>query len=248
MQGFGMALTGACPGTVLAQIATGVPSGWAVLAGGIFAGTIWSRWGHLLKQEHAACGGETPATTTTTKAPEKRSDVDAVTRLAFTATCAAVVFAAAVFFPDRGQPGMDAVLGASIFLTGGLLGVSSGYVAIGRWMWEWASFFPGPSSKSRLSTTSPASNAIFFMVGIVAGSYAFSQTGLLPTPLASSPDISKARAVIGGAVMIFGSQIAGGCTSGHGISGMATVSPASFVTVASMFSGGWVLSMFLDGV
>ncbi|KAJ3078897.1 hypothetical protein HK100_010569, partial [Physocladia obscura] len=48
------------------------------------------------------------------------------------------------------------------------------------------------------------------------------------------------RLFFGGIAIFYGSRMAGGCTSGHGISGMAQLSAASLVTVISMFAGGTV--------
>lgn len=45
--------------------------------------------------------------------------------------------------------------------------------------------------------------------------------------------------------MVFGARLAGGCTSGHGISGMSTLSISSIVTVASIFSGGIALALMM---
>lgn len=45
-------------------------------------------------------------------------------------------------------------------------------------------------------------------------------------------------AFFAGFLMLFGARIAGGCTSGHGISGMAQLSVGSTVAVAAMFAGG----------
>ena len=45
-------------------------------------------------------------------------------------------------------------------------------------------------------------------------------------------------AFLAGFVMLFGARIAGGCTSGHGISGMAQLSVGSTLAVAAMFVGG----------
>lgn len=50
-------------------------------------------------------------------------------------------------------------------------------------------------------------------------------------------------AFLGGFLMLFGARIAGGCTSGHGISGMAQLSIGSTVAVASMFAGGILTAM-----
>lgn len=45
-------------------------------------------------------------------------------------------------------------------------------------------------------------------------------------------------AFLAGFIMLFGARIAGGCTSGHGISGMAQLSAGSTLAVAAMFAGG----------
>jgi uncharacterized membrane protein YedE/YeeE len=45
-------------------------------------------------------------------------------------------------------------------------------------------------------------------------------------------------AFLAGFVMLFGARIAGGCTSGHGISGIAQLSAGSTLAVAAMFAGG----------
>lgn len=52
-------------------------------------------------------------------------------------------------------------------------------------------------------------------------------------------------AFIAGFIMLFGARIAGGCTSGHGISGMAQLAVGSTVAVAAMFAGGIVTAMLL---
>jgi uncharacterized protein len=45
-------------------------------------------------------------------------------------------------------------------------------------------------------------------------------------------------AFIGGFIMLFGARLADGCTSGHGLSGMAQLAVGSTVAVAAMFAGG----------
>ena len=52
-------------------------------------------------------------------------------------------------------------------------------------------------------------------------------------------------AFVGGFVMLFGARIAGGCTSGHGISGMAQLSLGSTLAVAAMFAGGILTATLL---
>ncbi len=55
-------------------------------------------------------------------------------------------------------------------------------------------------------------------------------------------------AFIGGFIMLFGARIAGGCTSGHGISGMAQLSVGSTVAVAAMFAGGILTALLFRRV
>jgi hypothetical protein len=48
---------------------------------------------------------------------------------------------------------------------------------------------------------------------------------------------------IGGMLMAFGARLAGGCTSGHGISGTLQLNAGSWVALAGMFVGGIVVAM-----
>jgi uncharacterized membrane protein YedE/YeeE len=54
----------------------------------------------------------------------------------------------------------------------------------------------------------------------------------------ASPAKRYAVAFFGGFIMLFGARIADGCTSGHGLSGMAQLAVGSTVAVAAMFVGG----------
>ncbi len=49
-------------------------------------------------------------------------------------------------------------------------------------------------------------------------------------------------AFLAGFLMLLGARIAGGCTSGHGISGMAQLSVGSTVAVVAMFAGGMLVA------
>jgi uncharacterized membrane protein YedE/YeeE len=52
-------------------------------------------------------------------------------------------------------------------------------------------------------------------------------------------------AFFAGFIMLFGARIAGGCTSGHGISGMAQLSVGSTLAVGAMFAGGILTATLL---
>jgi uncharacterized membrane protein YedE/YeeE len=55
-------------------------------------------------------------------------------------------------------------------------------------------------------------------------------------------------AFVGGFVMLLGARIADGCTTGHGLSGMAQLAIGSFIAVAAMFAGGIATAMLLRPV
>jgi uncharacterized membrane protein YedE/YeeE len=57
-----------------------------------------------------------------------------------------------------------------------------------------------------------------------------------------------AMAFAGGFVMLLGARIADGCTSGHGISGMAQLALGSFIAVGAMFAGGIATAMLMRPV
>jgi len=50
---------------------------------------------------------------------------------------------------------------------------------------------------------------------------------------------------VGGFLMVFGSRMCGGCTSGHGLSGMALILWHSFIAVIAMFGAGIMISFTL---
>jgi uncharacterized membrane protein YedE/YeeE len=57
-----------------------------------------------------------------------------------------------------------------------------------------------------------------------------------------------AMAFAGGFVMVLGARIADGCTTGHGISGVAQLAVGSMVAVAAMFTGGIAVAMLMKRV
>lgn len=57
--------------------------------------------------------------------------------------------------------------------------------------------------------------------------------------------LRTATALIGGALMAYGARLAGGCTSGHGISGTLQLAVGSWVAVICFFVGGIATAMLL---
>ncbi len=56
------------------------------------------------------------------------------------------------------------------------------------------------------------------------------------------------RALAGGMLAGFGARVAGGCTSGLGLSGAAALGMAAFVFLALFFATGLIVSRFVRGV
>ena len=52
-------------------------------------------------------------------------------------------------------------------------------------------------------------------------------------------------ALVGGILMAFGARLAGGCTSGHGISGTMQLSVGSWIAVLCFFAGGIPVAMLM---
>ena len=61
------------------------------------------------------------------------------------------------------------------------------------------------------------------------------------------PAVRYAAVFVGGAMMLFGARLAGGCTSGHGISGGLQLSASSWIFFASFFTAGIVSAFAMYG-
>ncbi|QDS99490.1 YeeE/YedE thiosulfate transporter family protein [Adhaeretor mobilis] len=55
-------------------------------------------------------------------------------------------------------------------------------------------------------------------------------------------------AFVGGGFMAFGARMAGGCTSGHGISGTLQLAVGSWIAVICIFIGGTIVAMLMFAV
>ena len=129
-----------------------------------------------------------------------------------------------------------------LLATRNLLGVSSGFTDACA-----APFDP----KLRRSWRLP------FLLGIVAGGFvaalvsgSFSPTwsmGLFDTEVTDA-FVPKARLFLGGGILLgFGSRLANGCTSGHGIVGTALLAKSSWIATAAFMITGFVVTQLLLG-
>ncbi|KAI9338189.1 hypothetical protein BDR26DRAFT_863154 [Obelidium mucronatum] len=265
--GFGMSLSGACPGTVLVQIGTGVPTTPYTLAGTLIGSVTYGYLHNLITTRVAAKFGAKSAIAT----------LDGVTKIP--ALILAFVISAIGFpllwpetvllnpflsiqdvefnFTVPGWSPFSASLAiglaqiASVVLVQNVIGASSvfpyvGYLLVKTVDRNWEVNAPFYKEFVGLGST------LRFSVGVIVGGLVSAVTsgltygaGIGGRPvvdvLVYSPGV-VARLVFGGVFLVYGSRIAGGCPSGHGLSGMAQLSIASGVSVAAMFAGGTVVA------
>ena len=93
----------------------------------------------------------------------------------------------------------------------------------------------------------------FMLIGIVLGGLVFAAASGTWSPTfhygsasqpfwAVSPIAETAILLVAGMAMGFGARTAGGCTSGHGLTGMSLGSPASVVSTVTFFATAVVLA------
>lgn len=251
-----MALTGACTGTVLVQLPLGIPSGWTVAAGGLIGGIFYSRYARYRASSTIAGSSPTGQASNPPTIHGKYNLKESHAILAFEVFCAAVVLLATTVLPRDSDMRLNPIVGGlmiggsqatSLLLTGNMLGVSTAYEQCGNvFWWLYDSIFK-PSSTVDAEGKGPKRpeiRSVIFAAGIMAG--AWTLTRWRPVPLQNEVfHVSLTRAILGGFMLVVGARIAGGCTSGHGISGMSSLSISSFVTVAAMFGGGMGLAAVL---
>lgn len=82
-----------------------------------------------------------------------------------------------------------------------------------------------------------------FVVGLVAGGLVAAR--LLPAAFAWQREVSLVRVVAAGLLIGVGARIGNGCTSGHGVCGVARLSPRSIVAV-SLFTAVGAVTLLLE--
>lgn len=263
--GAGMALSDACPGTVLAQAALGIRSGYYALGGGLLGGTVWAAilrpridsW----KKSVVAKNADKPAAASPPTNFQGLFGVsNAVALVGLEVAFAAIVGASLATYGPGPEAKISPVVGGliiglvqlfSVAVRKSLLGVSTVYEDVGDWLLYYATSSPSDKKDDDKAVAKkiPAINSITFSLAIYAGAWALASLvpyfGVSPSSAAATSAIPPAVAVLGGFTMAIGSRIAGGCTSGHGISGMSLFSISSYITMASAFVGGGLVGLLL---
>lgn len=81
-----------------------------------------------------------------------------------------------------------------------------------------------------------------FLSGLLAAGLVAYQGGLMARPVI---DVGMPQIMIAGMLVGFGTRLGSGCTSGHGVCGMARLSPRSLTATAAFMAIGFVTVYFL---
>ncbi|KAI0013152.1 hypothetical protein F4779DRAFT_479876 [Xylariaceae sp. FL0662B] len=258
--GAGMALSGACPGTVFAQAGAGVRSSAYTLIGTALGGIAWSgflraailrcrsRGQKKEKEKEKEKQGQADAGERALALDEwtglNRVAVVVALETVFAGAVAAIVYLASpasdggLVKPVEGGLLIAGAQAVSIALRRTLLGTSACFEEVGDYFW----WIVGGGRAERPKSCS----SVALTTGMVAGALAITSLASPPAgPAVPEVDIDPIRAVSGGVMLALGSRMAGGCTSGHGISGISLLSVSSFITVAAMFAGGMGLAALI---
>ena len=145
------------------------------------------------------------------------------------------------FFPhgfERYEVG-GALIGlavAFLYVTTGRLGGASTVFSAS---WSWFSRLPFFQQSSLRDSRNWR---VLYALGMLLGGVLYVLAGL---PVEGS-DIATWRLVLGGLLIGFGARLGGGCTSGHGICGMASLSGGSMWMVVVFLSTAIVTAMLMS--
>ena len=140
--------------------------------------------------------------------------------------------------------------GLERYLSGGLLigaGVALLYLTTGRpggvstffsAVWSW--FLKNPYFQ-QASLREGRQWRLVYSLGLILGGALYALLGL---PLETS-HLPTWKLVVGGLLIGFGARLGGGCTSGHGICGMASLSGGSLLMVCTFLGTAIVTAMCL---
>ena len=147
---------------------------------------------------------------------------------------------------------------ATVLFSGKLLGISTAYARISGML----GLILAPDLTKRLEyfkNTKPIIEwEVMLFVGVIFGSFLAAWSGgtiqanLLPYTWvqrfgADSSTLRIITAIIGGIFIAFGARTAGGCTSGHGISGTMQMSVGSWIALIFFFIGGMAVTIPIFG-
>jgi len=243
--GCGMTIGGSCPGMVLAQVGSGTVNAGYTILGGLAGVLAYAAVEYKLTEM------------TKPSVPWRRFFLHEYMGGTFTglalplvATLGTIVFAVELYAPwttevATGGTGVLSRLSWAPYAGGAIIGLlqipivlvfqdtlgsAGSYCTVmaqgfHRWFPYLAKYKTGEANWWQ----------VCYVAGAICGAFISSSSS---GSYGTSVGVSPLQSFIGGALLLFGARLAGGCTSGHGLSGMGLLSVLSFVTVPAMFAGG----------
>jgi uncharacterized membrane protein YedE/YeeE len=147
-----------------------------------------------------------------------------------------------------GGAGIAAITLCLQWLANRRLGISSGFEDVCSFIFP-VRYFQRSSVRSGRTWRLP------FVIGLLVGGFLSAalsggwkptwELGMLDTVLDLSPSGKLAWMFVGGLFIGFGTRLAGGCTSGHGIFGLSNFELPSLVATISFMASGILTTQFL---
>ncbi|BFZ12187.1 hypothetical protein BsWGS_15225 [Bradybaena similaris] len=255
--GCGMAVAGACPGMVPAQIGAGVPEAVYTVVGGLCGAYLYALTGPALARKLQP------------RKPYRYFTLDEflgspyfIIALPMVATLSTVVLAVEMVRPwslevEQSGSGLVESRAWPPFVAGALigllqvptvlslsttLGTTTGYMTMAA---QVLILKPLRSLFSHLQSFQRGIHnwwQVFYMGGSVVGAHLSAQAS---GTFGSVGGVVPPQSFLGGVLMIYGARLAGGCSSGHGLSGMGLLMLMSLVAVPFMFAGGMSAAFFM---
>lgn len=146
---------------------------------------------------------------------------------------------------------------ATFYFSNKPLGVSTAFARLAGLLGYLVSRKHTDSLKFYQETVPKIEWEVMLAVGIVLGAFfatlsggEFNVTAIPPqweAAFGNSVPLRLSVAFVGGVIMAFGARLAGGCTSGHGISGTLQLSVGSWIALACFFAGGALTAKVMYG-
>ncbi|KAF0699434.1 Aste57867_9976 [Aphanomyces stellatus] len=239
--GGGMMLSGSCPGSVYVQLGAGIPSAIPVFCGALTGTFVFGLLKPLILKWQ---DGKFKITTSFSISPWSQGGFGFL--LLGTASALEVFVPESNYAPSFGSVWLPSVAGVVVgamqlplvFLLRRSLGATASYkIIVGAAVESIRRLFGASINWIHVPFLTDLS-ALVFVVGVIAGSVLAGA----PSPASLGVGPSTPVAFVGGGLLGFGATVASGCTSGHGLSGVALLMKSSLIVLPCIFAGAMGMS------
>eukprot|EP01029_Cantina_marsupialis_P012391 TRINITY_DN2735_c0_g1_i1.p1 TRINITY_DN2735_c0_g1~~TRINITY_DN2735_c0_g1_i1.p1 ORF type:complete len:342 (+),score=103.14 TRINITY_DN2735_c0_g1_i1:30-1055(+) len=252
MLGSGVALSGSCPGSIFGQLGSGVATAPYALMGSLAGGLTFSLIEPKIRDWWVAQNKGTPSIPEIVGVPLHKLSAPVLI------LCALLIIGMRKSF-GKGKIGKGK--GMPPFVPGAFLGLlhmplmaffskpvgsSSAFITVLNYVMKMF----GMETNEYMNKYNKGWWQVFFdLGGIIGGFLSAYYSGRLSGSKQEIADVwQKMSAFIGGFLMLFGSRLAMGCTSGHALSGTAQLAVSAFPVVGSLMAGGCATAAIRDSI